>query len=297
MFHPTSNRLAGFLEISALSIQLAQSGGWQAKAGMLAIESASKKSGGFGRRNSSFVARKRQKWSALRESYLVAVEEPGEAVVYDVFLLDSDFKIERPKRYYRQGFHILQHSSTVDQDSKGMWVKPSRHDAASKRGNDDDDDVGTLRKVKAKMSRALHFRVGSISKSWKDSDRHSTTVASIGRGRGHERIASNVTRSRSSSSSSSSSGSSIESERTGRGVVDPSTNVDPMQSEDEHSVHTDATDQPSIEKEEKQQRARKSRKAKGRKKVKDVSKHTFFISNSQMRLKLFAKNVVSEFWF
>ena len=30
---------------------------------------------------------------------------------------------------------------------------------------------------------------------------------------------------------------------------------------------------------------------KGRKKVKDVSKHTFFISNSQMRLKLFAKNV------
>ena len=78
MFHPTSNRLAGFLEISSLSIQLAQSGGWQAKAGLLTIEPASKKSGGFGRRSATWADKKKQRWCALRESYLVAVEDPAE---------------------------------------------------------------------------------------------------------------------------------------------------------------------------------------------------------------------------
>ena len=43
MFHPTSNRLSFFLEISALSVQLAQAGGWQAKAGMLTVEAALKR--------------------------------------------------------------------------------------------------------------------------------------------------------------------------------------------------------------------------------------------------------------
>ena len=81
MFHPTSNRLSGFLEISALSIALAQSGGWQAKAGMLTIEPASKKNGGFGRKSSSWSAKKKQRWCALRESYLVALEEPGEVII------------------------------------------------------------------------------------------------------------------------------------------------------------------------------------------------------------------------
>ena len=83
MFHPTSNRLAGFLEISALSIQLAQSGGWQAKAGLLTIEPASKKSGGFGRRNASWSDKKKQRWCALREGYLVAVEDPAEVSKYN----------------------------------------------------------------------------------------------------------------------------------------------------------------------------------------------------------------------
>ena len=29
----------------------------------------------------------------------------GQLMVFDVFLIDSDFKIERPTRYYRQGLH------------------------------------------------------------------------------------------------------------------------------------------------------------------------------------------------
>ncbi len=61
MFHPTSNRLAGFLEISALSIALARSGGWQVKAGLLQIVPSGKGSG-FGRKSASTVERKKMRW-------------------------------------------------------------------------------------------------------------------------------------------------------------------------------------------------------------------------------------------
>ena len=78
MFHPTSNRLCSFLEISGLSIALAQSGGWQVKAGNLKVEPASSKSGMFGRKNATWTNRKKMRWCAVRESYLVALEDPGE---------------------------------------------------------------------------------------------------------------------------------------------------------------------------------------------------------------------------
>jgi phospholipase D1/2 len=81
MFHPSSNRLAGFLEISALSISLAQSGGCQMKGGFLLIESASKLGGGFGRKSTGYKEKKKSRWCAVRESYLVAVEESGEVSV------------------------------------------------------------------------------------------------------------------------------------------------------------------------------------------------------------------------
>lgn len=78
MFHPSSNRLAGFLEISALSIALAQSGGAQYKAGFLRIVSKGDGGGGFGRKSATWREKKEQRWCAIRESYLVVVEEPGE---------------------------------------------------------------------------------------------------------------------------------------------------------------------------------------------------------------------------
>ena len=77
MFHPSSNRLAGFLEISALSIALAQSGGTQAKAGFLKIELHGN-GGGFGRKSAGWRERKESRWCVVRESYLVVLEEPGE---------------------------------------------------------------------------------------------------------------------------------------------------------------------------------------------------------------------------
>lgn len=76
MFHSTVNRLAAFLEISALSITLAQSGGTQYKAGFLHLEIS--KGVGLGSKSVSRRTRHSQKWCAVRESYLVISEELGE---------------------------------------------------------------------------------------------------------------------------------------------------------------------------------------------------------------------------
>lgn len=86
MFHPTLNRLAGFLEISALSISLAQSGGAQYKAGYLRLKASGSKGGGFGPKAASRISRQSQKWCAVRESYLVVVEELAE-VSFQILLL------------------------------------------------------------------------------------------------------------------------------------------------------------------------------------------------------------------
>lgn len=76
MFHPTSNRLAGFLEISALFITLAQSGA-QYKAGYLRINLEGN-GPGFGRKSARWRERKESRWCAVRESYFVVLEESGE---------------------------------------------------------------------------------------------------------------------------------------------------------------------------------------------------------------------------
>ncbi|KAL5482529.1 SPO14 [Sanghuangporus weigelae] len=274
MFHPTSNRLAGFLEISALSIHLAQSGGWQAKAGMLTIQPASKKSIGFGRKNASWSSRKKQRWCCLRESYCVALEEPGELEIWDVFLLDSDFKIERPKRYYRQ----------ILQPNTDKFEERSQHG--------DDDGHSTLGRVKAKVEKALHFRVGGRHmRSHSGTGRHSTTVASIDRRHARSHSHGSSSRSRRSQSrtttSGESSGSESESEDEGPQLVDPSTNVEPMREGRKHEDRQEGEGHlPDMEKTEKQGQ----KKSKSKKRTKDVSRHTFYVTNSQMRVKVFAKN-------
>lgn len=78
MFHSTSNRLAGFLEVSALSISLAQTGGTQLKAGYLRIDASGHKGAGFGRKAAGWSERKDNHWCAIRESYLVVLQQPGE---------------------------------------------------------------------------------------------------------------------------------------------------------------------------------------------------------------------------
>jgi phospholipase D1/2 len=76
MFHPSTNRLAAFFEISALSIALANSGGTQYKAGYLEVEATG--NGGFGRKSANWSQKRQVRWAAVRESYLAVLTEPGE---------------------------------------------------------------------------------------------------------------------------------------------------------------------------------------------------------------------------
>ncbi|KAF8916964.1 hypothetical protein CPB85DRAFT_1453067 [Mucidula mucida] len=245
MFHPAANRLAGFLEISALSMYLSHSGGAQYKAGYLQIEPMDKKSG-FGRKGAGWRAKHESRWCALRESYLVALEEPGELNVWDCFLLDSDFKIERPKRYYRQGLNLL-HGDTASHEEE-----PNGH-ANGVDTFEDGERMSLIGSIKGKFSRA--FR--------RNQSEHFPSSASNG--------APALPRASSSSSSSS------VSSRAPTAMLDPSTNMNPLAAPD-HPEDPANAEQPWADKKKK------------RKNEHDVSKHTFYISNSQMRLKLYARN-------
>ncbi|KAF8798774.1 phospholipase D [Phlegmacium glaucopus] len=234
MFHPSSNRLAGFLEISALSITLAQSGGTQSKAGYLRIGSTA---GGFGRKSANWKANK-EAWCAVRESYLVVLEEPGELDIFDVFLLDPDFKIERPKRYYRSLLHYEKQDNDhlfPDQPPPRDQISPP---ASEKRS--------VMSSIRTQVSKVFHL----------DPD---TTLSNA-----HEHDANR--------SDSVSINSSVPS-RAPTPMLDPSTNTNPLQ-KGGHDEHVEEKDT-----------ARKKKPVPS-----DVSKHTFYVLNSQTRLKISARN-------
>lgn len=241
MFHPAANRLASFLEISALSMYLSQSGGAQYKAGYMRIEAAE---GEFGRKGSSWRAKRESRWCAVRESYLVALVEPGELTVWDAFLLDSDFKIERPKRYYRQGLSLL-HSDTHDEDDSNLKRKERKSEASAET-----EHMSLMGSIKGRFSRAFHLN-------------HS---AHFHPGHGEEEA-------RDGASSSSSSVAS----HAPTPMLDPSTNTNPLSGGVDHQDMADGEPWQAEKKKKKKNQT-------------DVSKHTFYISNSQMRLKLYARN-------
>lgn len=97
MFHPSSNRLSGFLEVSALFISLAQSGGVQYKAGYLRLETSGYQPG-LGRKATSRRDRKRSRWCAVRQSCLIVLEEPGE--VCCIFFVSFTHLINVPVNYF-----------------------------------------------------------------------------------------------------------------------------------------------------------------------------------------------------
>ncbi|KAL0066150.1 Phospholipase D1 [Marasmius tenuissimus] len=239
MFHPTANRLGGFLEISALSISLAQTGGHQYKAGYLQIESDNK-GGGFGRKGLSWRSKREAKWCAIRESYLVVLEEPGELKVWDVFLLDSDFAIERPRRYYRQGLNLLHPDHDKDDATDEKSKKMSVHS--------DTEHMSLMGTIKGRVSKALRRTNRSRARTTVDDEE---------------------------SDDSGDSDPSVSSRPAP--ILDPSTNVNPLENADDQQDMGDEAEHPWSEKKKKAN-------------ANEVSKHTFFVTNAQMRLKLYAKN-------
>jgi phospholipase D1/2 len=97
LFRPESNRLCRFLEISALGMRLAAEGSEHGKEGLLLIRSA--KGLDFRALNAvEFKKRHSPKWFLVRHSYVVCVDSAEQMHIYDVFLFDSDFKIQ-PRKF------------------------------------------------------------------------------------------------------------------------------------------------------------------------------------------------------
>ncbi|KAJ5632999.1 hypothetical protein N7490_009338 [Penicillium lividum] len=97
IFRAGSNRLCKFLELSALGVRLAAEGSYHGKEGFLIIQSS--KGLDFRRALNPSLIKKRHwpKWFLVRHSYVVCVDSPEEMNIYDVFLVDSHFKITTPK--------------------------------------------------------------------------------------------------------------------------------------------------------------------------------------------------------
>ncbi|KAH8921125.1 phospholipase D/nuclease, partial [Atractiella rhizophila] len=171
MFRPEANRLCKFLEISALSIQLATAGAgaFQGKQGYLSLHVSGGSGSGISRKGLKgfhpmhFKKKHEPKWFLVRESYIVCVDEPDDPTIYDVILIDSDFVIERPKRLYKQGLHLLQHhkdekTTPFTEDLKSDTATTSTSpvatgkpgDSATFNGAEDPADPSTTNSAPAK---------------------------------------------------------------------------------------------------------------------------------------------------
>ncbi|KXT13558.1 hypothetical protein AC579_1388 [Pseudocercospora musae] len=102
IFRPDSTRLCKFLEVSAMAIRLAAESGYQGKQGLLQI--ASRRHREIRRNNihtlgpHAIKERHKRRWFLVRHSYVVCVDGPESLIPYDVFLVDSDFALDKPKQ-------------------------------------------------------------------------------------------------------------------------------------------------------------------------------------------------------
>nr|XP_019012545.1 phospholipase D [Kwoniella pini CBS 10737]OCF51326.1 phospholipase D [Kwoniella pini CBS 10737] len=163
IFRPESNRLCKFFELSALTLQLAPRGGFQGKAGFLKIPDwgASRRANQPGLAPTSWAAHRKPKWFIVRDSYFVATDGPESVDYYDVFLLDADFSIERPKRYYRTGLHLFK--------SHGSGKTKSSNDA---RDEDNPNDIDLDNPFNRELIIASGEGKGSKGQSMHDDGEH-----------------------------------------------------------------------------------------------------------------------------
>ncbi|QKX64422.1 uncharacterized protein TRUGW13939_11596 [Talaromyces rugulosus] len=122
IFRPNSNRLCKFLELSALGVRLAAEGSYHGKEGFLVIQSA--KGLDFRKALTPSMVKKRHspKWFLVRHSYVVCVDSPEEMNIYDVFLVDSFFKIQSQKPRLRD-----QNAKDIARSAKESAAHPQHH--------------------------------------------------------------------------------------------------------------------------------------------------------------------------
>ena len=97
MFRPQANKLCRFLEISAMSLHLGPLNGTLGKQGFVKIRSKSSHKTHF--TVERFARTRAPKWAIVRESYIILVENLDSLEVYDVFMMDQDFRVASKHRY------------------------------------------------------------------------------------------------------------------------------------------------------------------------------------------------------
>ena len=102
IFRPESNRLCKFLELSALGVRLAAEGSYHGKEGLLIIQSGKGVDFRKAWTPSLLAGRHGPKWFSVRHSYVVCVDSPEEMNIYDVFLVDSVFRVQTKRRGLRE---------------------------------------------------------------------------------------------------------------------------------------------------------------------------------------------------
>ncbi|KAG8529455.1 uncharacterized protein KY384_006092 [Bacidia gigantensis] len=126
IFRPECNRLCKFLELSALGVRLAAEGSYHGKEGLLTLKSG--KGVDFRRAWSTpnpllFVDRHRPKWFVVRHSYVVCVDSPEAMNIYDVFLVDSNFRVSAKRRRLRD----QQKAKDMARAAKESAAHPQHH--------------------------------------------------------------------------------------------------------------------------------------------------------------------------
>ncbi|KAL9131281.1 MAG: hypothetical protein Q9217_000769 [Psora testacea] len=101
IFRPESNRLCKFLELSALGVRLAAEGSYHGKEGLLIIKSGKGVDFRGAWKPSLIAGRHGPKWFSVRHSYVVCVDSPEAMNIYDVFLVDSNFRISTKRKRLR----------------------------------------------------------------------------------------------------------------------------------------------------------------------------------------------------
>ncbi|KAG8970123.1 Phospholipase D1 [Tulasnella sp. 419] len=311
MFRPEANRLCRWFEMSALSVALARRGGIQGKSGLLRVLSSNSSRKSTHGTFSTLIAWSQQhqpKWWMVRESYLVAVEDPAELAIFDVFLLDADFAIERPKRYYRQGLNLL-HGEGKGNEGENKDEDPDVDTIASRSTMSKFFSMGSLRSRRTNTTR--RDRGASLSTAGRP---RAVSASTVGGGDeqklngyahngllhphftfGGHKEQKEVEKVEAPTTAGTAAGPSSPMDHTDMSeddddeshhnhVIDPSIGTDPraLGYPDEQAAMDPMSDPNAPPSNQPPKKKKKSSK--------DVSQHTFYIKNSQRRMKLVAKN-------
>lgn len=173
----------------------------------------------------------------------------------------------RPIRYYRKGLHLLR----PEPADREFHTSERMHEVTLPQDTEVD------------CASVMDSITGRITRIFNRFQRSTPNVDNV-----ENQENQSPPRPRHGRHNTASSGSSVASNLSPAPMLDPSTNVKPLQiSQPRRSGQVEEQNQQNGQTlSESEQRRRKKRSH-------DVSKHTFYVENSQMRLKLFARNEAS----